>query len=83
MENIKTQVKEIVTFKATTLKELSTEKTAMLDRIYKGVQNMKDSNLFDKTEVQEVENFAYSLFDREFVQKRKNIIKTMRDNFIF
>lgn len=83
MEKIKKQIEKVVTFKATTLEELSTEKTAMLDRIYKGVQNMKDSNLFDKTEIQEVENFAYSLFDREFVQKRENIIKTMRDNFIF
>lgn len=83
MEKIKKQIEEVVTFKSTTLEELSTEKTAMLDRIYKGVQNMKDSKLFYNEEIQEIENFAYHLFDEKLCTKKESIIKQLRDNFVF
>lgn len=83
MENIKKQVIELITFKATTFEELTAEYDNLSHRINDGLNKMKATKVFTDAEIREVKDHAYSLMDSGYKATRGAIAATIRENFEF
>lgn len=83
IENIKTQVFNIVVYKENTIEGIDQEYDLIGDRLFEGIKKMKESGLFTEAEVEDVTKYAGSLRNKEYDKRRDEIIRFDRANFVF
>lgn len=83
MNTIKNQVDELIQFTATSLDELSEQKSALIDRLSEGVDKMKETKVFTEMEIKEISQYGIHVLNTRFAEAKQEIANTIRKNFKF
>lgn len=83
MNTIKNQVDELIQFTATSLNELSEQKSTFIDRLSEGVDKMKEAKVFTEAEIKEISQYGVQILNARFAAAKQDITNTIRKNFKF
>lgn len=83
MEKFKGEIRSTVVFHSGTLEELENENKKFFTMIDSSIQKMKNSGLFSKKEMEELNYFSSEYLTLAYTQAKTKIITNLRNNWKF
>lgn len=85
MKKIFEQINKLVVFDPTVMdiQKLNQQKDSLANRLAAGIADMRESQIWSEKEIDDVQTFAISLFNKRYKLNKEIIISQLRNNWKF